>query len=787
MWNRLKAIAEWYLGVAPSGSGESARWSLEFGAADGLTPWIVASIAVAAAIICLLAARDPERNARRRGRLLALRLAALAIIGVWLGLLTLVVVRTGLPTLVLLIDTSASMSLEDQPVDPVRAKPNKDSHAVAESRGRTRLAIGQQLLLDNDHALIRELARRYRLHVYEFSDTARQVGHTTTDTDLATTLQSIAGLTPAGEETRPGPCLDQVLAEFRGAAPAAALVLSDGIPSLGNGEKLSAAQQPAALKVPVYTIALGSSTPALDLEIYDLQVDPIVFVGDTAAVEVMARGFGLAGKEVNFVLQQEGEPNLLAHTSATLSDDGTPVPVRLPLTPTEEGDFELTITARPVEGEINQENNVLRRRVQVRRDQIRVLLVERAPRWEYRHLKALLERDTNVELRTVLQESDLEHQQEDRTALTGFPATRDDLFAYDVLILGDVDLQYLNPGALELVREFVGTRGGGLILIAGERHNPQAFRGTPLEALIPVELADIRRPSAPTVFAVVPARAGSDHPLLRLGDDSRKPEFWERLPALHWSLETRIREPAGLAVASSSTPEHASPVIALQRYGDGQVLFHATDELWRWRMRVEDRYYGRYWRQAVRYLCRAQRLRGAGNSELTTDRTVYRQGDSVRFRLRQFEAAASQVDHEPLTVLVDRRNGKQLSIPLAPAADAPGEFLGSLSSATAGEYHAWLAAPAAADAAPSCDFTVELPRQEMLRQAAEIRDLERAAAASGGTAVALAEVSELPDRLPRGETASVLSSESVALWTRGELLAIFVALLAAEWLLRRGL
>ena len=36
-----------------------------------------------------------------------------------------------------------------------------------------------------------------------------------------------------------------------------------------------------------------------------------------------------------------------------------------------------------------------------------------------------------------------------RTALAGFPATRDDLFAYDVLILGDVDLQYLNPGALE--------------------------------------------------------------------------------------------------------------------------------------------------------------------------------------------------------------------------------------------------------------------------------------------------------------------------------------------------
>ncbi len=71
-------------------------------------------------------------------------------------------------------------------------------------------------------------------------------------------------------------------------------------------------------------------------------------------------------------------------------------------------------------------------------------------------------------------------------------------------------------------------------------------------------------------------------------------------------------------------------------------------------------------------------------------------------------------------------------------------------------------------------------------QLAEIRDLERAAALSRGAAVALDEIAALPDRLPRGETASVLSSESVALWARGELLVIFVALLAAEWLLRRG-
>ncbi|MEZ6143903.1 MAG: hypothetical protein R3B91_00430 [Planctomycetaceae bacterium] len=60
------------------------------------------------------------------------------------------------------------------------------------------------------------------------------------------------------------------------------------------------------------------------------------------------------------------------------------------------------------------------------------------------------------------------------------------------------------------------------------------------------------------------------------------------------------------------------PVIVSQRYGAGQVLFHASDELWRWRERVEDRYYGRYWLQMVRYLSRSK-LRGSEQGVGTSD------------------------------------------------------------------------------------------------------------------------------------------------------------------------
>ncbi len=57
-----------------------------------------------------------------------------------------------------------------------------------------------------------------------------------------------------------------------------------------------------------------------------------------------------------------------------------------------------------------------------------------------------------------------------------------------------------------------------------------------------------------------------------------------------------------------NTDRQQSPLIAMHRFGGGKVIFHATDETWRWRFRVGDLYLGRYWVQAIRYLSRSKLL-----------------------------------------------------------------------------------------------------------------------------------------------------------------------------------
>ncbi len=68
--------------------------------------------------------------------------------------------------------------------------------------------------------------------------------------------------------------------------------------------------------------------------------------------------------------------------------------------------------------------------------------------------------------------------------------------------------------------------------------------------------------------------------------------------------------------------------------GSGKVIFHATDETWRWRFRVGDVFFARYWVQTIRYLSRSKLLGKDRSAELTVDRREYRRGEPVRVRVR---------------------------------------------------------------------------------------------------------------------------------------------------------
>src|SRR5262249_34000206 len=158
--------------------------------------------------------------------------------------------------------------------------------------------------------------------------------------------------------------------------------------------------------VPLYTVALGDERPVRDLKLDDLLVDEVVFVDDIVNFDFKLTSSGYEGQKAKVILREESSPTALTQLDVTLGPDGQPQRLHLPSRPNTVGEYEYVVEVEPLEGELQPDNNRQKRHVSVRKEQIKVLLVQAYPSYEFRYLKNMLERDTTIKLDTFLQEAD---------------------------------------------------------------------------------------------------------------------------------------------------------------------------------------------------------------------------------------------------------------------------------------------------------------------------------------------------------------------------------------------
>ena len=228
------------------------------------------------------------------------------------------------------------------------------------------------------------------------------------------------------------------------------------------------------------------------------------------------------------------------------------------------------------------------------------------------------------------------------------------------------------------------------------------------------------------------------------------------------------------------------PLIAMQYVGSGKVVFHATDETWRWRFRVGDVFFARYWVQTIRFLSRSRLLGKDHSAELTVDRREYRRGEPVRMRVRFLDDRQAPAEDDGVTLVVEHSGDKNRRFTLHRGGAHRGVFEGTLNNPTDGEYHAWLAAPTLPGDPPSADFQVDPPPGEAARSQADAAAMRTAATETKGRAYTLATVSKLLDELPEGRQVKTEPLPAIPLWNRPDVLARLLAFLVGEWLLRKA-
>jgi uncharacterized membrane protein len=177
---------------------------------------------------------------------------------------------------------------------------------------------------------------------------------------------------------------------------------------------------------------------------------------------------------------------------------------------------------------------------------------------------------------------------------------------YDLIILGDVNPEVWGQDKLNWLRDLV-REGAGLVVLSGKRFTPAGYMKTPLAEVIPVETIDVMPTLDDTLkteeYEPVLTPVGSRHEMLALADETdENRKIWSELPGFYNAFPVNKLRPGAISLLThptQKTGDKPMPIMALQRFGRGQVLYLGTDETWRWRANVGEKYFARFWGQVV--------------------------------------------------------------------------------------------------------------------------------------------------------------------------------------------
>jgi uncharacterized membrane protein len=585
-----------------------------------------------------------------------------------------------------------------------------------------------------------------------------------------------------------------LLDQQRGQPVSGIFIITDGANNTGSSP-LEAAAMAKQDGVPLYIYGVGVTSPQ-DIMVTELSGPQVSNVKEKVEMTVHIRAQSMLGKKATVQLKANGK--VVDEQPVEFRADGDQE-LTLSYTPTDVGEINLEATIPPLPEEAVKDNNTATTKVRITDDKIRVLLVEGEPRWDYQYLLAMLQRDRRIKLKVVLIKGDDDlAADKDSVFLDKLPDDKDALYANDVIILGDVDPGDIGETRMKLLNDWVDKMGGGLVFLAGPKFDPNAFQGTPLEPVLPVEVQNKKsdRYEEPVLLKLTPA--GETSTMLMLSQDPQEnTSIWNAFPGVRWTAWVGKARPGAQIFLTDPTPTRATadgpmPVIALQNYGLGQSLYIGTDETYRWRSGKGEKYYTHIWGQVLQALSAERVIGSSALTQLKTDRPRYLAGDKVKISGRIFKTGFEPLtDPEvpgTVTVKADALPGKSppaqqtTELRLEAIPDRPGEYQGEMTATTAGSYSFSVVRY------PSVvlKFDVTEPKVELSDIAMNEKLLRTMAEVSGGKFLREEDLNGLPELITSKSTGSVTFKKIPLVFTP-YLLGLIIMVACAEWFWRRKL
>ena len=763
--------------------------------------WVVALLVVPAVVAFAWWTYAGLRRMESRSRVLLAALRGLALAVLLFALFQPVIEQVRYTTVrtqvQVLVDDSASMQRRDTYPDGEQRAALQAASGIAELGAVTRSELVDRVL-GRPGGLLEQLGERHDVRLFRFSREPRLV-------------RDLDELTGKGPRTHIGDAMDLLRSSAAATNLDALILVSDGRNN-GGLPPVEVAEKYRAADVPIYALGVGDPEPPRNVRIVGPPGPKEALKREEVAFDVTVSAEGLAGTSVVVTLSgsRDGGAYLpLASAPAVLAEDGVPVKVRLYHAFEEAGDWSLRFESRPLPEETSREDNRATRFLRVNDEKIRVLYLEDLPRWEYRFVRnGLLRVDPSIEVQVYLFDASRDFPQESSEqlpSLRSLPRTREELFEYHVILIGDVPPERL--GAIEeqrtawmnLLVEFVEF-GGGVGFLFGDQAMPERYRETPIEDLLPVVLEDpveLRQIRIDRSVGFVPQldNPGQPHDITLLKRDPvSNAALWH-----DGFTELMVYYPVRKAKAGAETllvhptaeNRYGKRVIAASSfYPRGRTFFIATDETWRWRRPYGERYQDNFWRNVVRYLAGGRLRRRDDRVEMRLDKVIVETGEQVRVTLHVRDDELQPSRAQEFHVFFRTPEGEPERRTLRPIPGDIGGYQGSFTMEDPGSVSVLVFDDdnPGAELLAREDVLVKVPDREMARSSQDRAALEAIAGASkGGRYLFLPDADRLLDDFAKSKPYEhKVDSSTRPLWDSGWVLGLVLLFLAVEWILRKN-
>ena len=714
------------------------------------------------------------------------------------------------PLLLMLFDGTDSMNMTDGISDKTQvalknalgdAAPKFDD----DDNRPTRQHLVQASLRSEQLSWLDKLSKKFRLrgYVLDQSDQVREILMPQLDSeevDRDSVARQLEGT--KASVTALGTAMDDLRRRSRSRLLAGVVVVSDFDQNRGQ-PVLHAAQR---LKVPVYTVGVGPEK-ATNLSV-GLQAPMVLKKGERTSITALLRQSGLDGHDVEVELlarrlgtlegAAEGEQFERVAPAKTVRLDAESVTAEITYEPQVTGRFTLQARVRPLDGEVLTEDNSDTRDVMIRDESLKLLFVEHEPTWEWRFVKEVFHRHPMIGregFRTYLDSADFSVRRGNDLFIETLVRSREEFFSYDIIFVSDVPARTLSPHFQEMLQEYVLRFGGGLVVLAGSRFGPSALIDTKIADMLPVVPGPgLRLRHGQFNLRLTPKAEQYD--FMRLGEnDYENALAWGSFRGLQWyqpglrphPLATVLAEHPRDRCVDAKTPQ---PLIAVRRYGKGEVVYFAFNETWRLRRLYGEKYYSQLWGQLIYRMGLSRALGSQKRFRVETDRDVYQAGQKVRVTVeaynRNYEPLELESGSLSARLLAQQTSGESkaaqtlVSIPLSRDKVI---YETSVPVFTSGLHRLLVKDPITLDEVETT-FKVS-PTTAEGRSAVRDLAMQRALADNtGGKSYELHEVASLADDI-KDRSVEDTSNRRLPLWNTWLILVLGLTLMLGEWLTRK--